>query len=287
MCGITTYTKGTPILYRIIGLFKDVELADGSKKDLIKVIRDESIGRYSWDTSASEVNGGEGINEWSQADLMKLLNPGYENNKNLDDSGSTITVNNSLWWNSGSGVCYNARRNSTTTCDFTGSGLSSNFKDKIESVVWNLGGHDDEAVYSNQIYGYERGTNVVIPGITCSGTYCNDTVTRTTKWTGKVALMYPSDYGYATDFNSCSSDLYYYDDDGCYNNDWLYNGTHQWLLSPHSSWPTDAWDVVEEYVYYGEEGLYYHTAVRPVFYLNSEATIVSGDGSKANPYKVS
>ena len=71
-------SDGQPILWRIIGVMKNVtSLDDGSEKqeDLIKIIRADSIGSYSWDTSASEVNKGDGINEWSQADLMKLLNP--------------------------------------------------------------------------------------------------------------------------------------------------------------------------------------------------------------------
>jgi hypothetical protein len=79
----------------------------GNYEYRLKLIRNDSIGNYSWDTSASTVNSGYGINEWSQADLMKLLNPGYETNTDLNNSGSSITVNNSLYWTKGSGTCYN------------------------------------------------------------------------------------------------------------------------------------------------------------------------------------
>ena len=268
VCGTTTIIpKGTPTLYRIIGLFKDVELADGTKQDLIKVVRAESIDDYSWDTSDSTINGGYGINEWSQADLMKLLNPGYESE----------TVGGSLWWNSSNGTCYSGRSNSTTTCDFTVKGLSSNAQNKIASVVWNTGGWNSSSVYSNQIYSYERGTTVY------SG--------RPTAWTGKIALPYPSDYGYATDFNNCNSNLNNYSADGCYNNDWLlYSSSFQWLLTPGlipgSARADRAW-------YVGYDGnvsnlgvVYNVNAVRPVFYLNSELGIVSGNGSESNPYVV-
>jgi hypothetical protein len=78
-----------------------------TKEYRVKLIRNEPIGLYSYDTSASTVNSGYGINEWSQADLMKLLNPGYESNQDLNNSGTTITVNNSLYWTKGSGTCYN------------------------------------------------------------------------------------------------------------------------------------------------------------------------------------
>lgn len=41
---------------------------------------------------------------------MKLLNPGYLDNTNLDNSGSSIKVNNNLYYNAGSETCYNARK---------------------------------------------------------------------------------------------------------------------------------------------------------------------------------
>ena len=66
--------------WRIIGVF-------GNQ---VKIIRNETIGAYSWDTSASGVNSGDGENEWPQADLMKLLNPGYDSE----------TIGGSLYYNS-------------------------------------------------------------------------------------------------------------------------------------------------------------------------------------------
>lgn len=145
------------------------------------------------------------------------------------------------------------------------------------SVVWNTGGWDDTHIYSNQIYSYERGTNVISNPI--------DGVTRTTSWTGKVALMYSSDYGYATDFNACTTTLYSYDSSVCYNNDWLYNSGYQWLLTPSSSFAESAWFVFDG-CRTGGRHLSNGSAVRPVFYLNSELGIVSGNGSETNPYVV-
>ena len=257
---------GNPILYRIIGLFKGVTLSDGTKKDLIKIIRNDSIGRYSWDTSDSSINSGDGINEWSQADAMKLLNPGYENE----------SVNNSLWWNSQSGTCYDGYKNKTTTCDFTNIGISDNAKNKIEEVVWNTGGHSTASIYSNEFYNYERGTTLI--------NNPSDGVTRNTTWTGKVALMYPSDYGYATDFGTCTSTLSNYSST-CSSNNWLKGATSQWLFTPNSSVANYAWSVlsgghVYNYYVYGAYGL------RPVLYLNSDVTIESGNGTGNYPFVV-
>ena len=286
-CGITP--AGTPILYRIIGVFKDVKLSDGRKKDLVKVMRDESIGNYSWDTSASTVNFGYGINEWSQADLMKLLNPGFGDNTgelctyNYETyettcNGTTGLVNNSLWWNAEDGNCYHDGDNASRTCDFTNTGLSSNVHNKIAEVVWNLGGHvNDSSVYASAMYGYERGENVIQNP--------SDGITRTKLWPGKVALMYPSDYGYAADLSQCKQQLYNYNASTCTSNNWMFNSDNQWLLTPSSSDADGVWLVysggrVSGYVASYDDG------VRPSFYLNSDASIVSGNGSKGTPYIV-
>ena len=112
-------------LWRIIGVF-EVEDDTGTKAYRVKLIRNNFLGAYSYDTTASTVNSGYGINEWSQSDIMKLLNPGYESNQDLNNSGSTITVNNSLYWTKGRGTCYNGESNKNTTCDFTSTGLGAN-----------------------------------------------------------------------------------------------------------------------------------------------------------------
>ena len=54
-------------LWRIIGVF-------GNN---VKLVRSEKIGNLSWDSSESSVNGGYGVNEWSQADLQVYLNKMY------------------------------------------------------------------------------------------------------------------------------------------------------------------------------------------------------------------
>ena len=173
-------------IWRIIGVMKDVDDGAGNKEDRVKIIRASSIGSYSWDTSESSVNNGWGVNEWSGADLMKLLNPGYESE----------TVGGSLYWDNQSGKCYNSNSNGTTSCNFTSTGIKDKLKTLISDVVWNTGASTTSSQIASKFYTEERGTR---NGKICSsGTYCNDKVERATTWTGKVGLMYPSDYGYAT-----------------------------------------------------------------------------------------
>ena len=259
------------ILWRIIGVF------DGK----LRVIRDESIGNYSWDTSASNVNGGYGINEWSQADLMKLLNPGYETNQDLNNSNETITVNNSLYWNSGSGKCYKGLSNATIECDFRSIGLSDEAKEYVVDQTINLGGinyNTERESYANQYYSLERGSTV-IPNP-------SDGISRTLSWTGKVGLIYPSDYGYATDFTKCTNTLYNYDSVECKTNDWLFTKHSYWTMSLNLS---RSWygvvDVRSDGSVLGNAESY-NNGVHPVLTLASEALAESGNGSKETPYVV-
>ena len=270
-----TYPDANCELWRIIGI------VDGK----LKLIRNESIGTYSWDTSASTVNSGYGINEWSQADLMKLLNPGYESNTDLNKSGTSITVNNSLYYNSGIGTCYNSAGNVTKSCDFTSTGLKNDTtRNMIEDSTYYLGGGPDKSIYSNTSLTMERGTTVI--------SNPSDGITRTTSWTGKIGLMYPSDYGYATDFTKCSQTLSSYnsstDSYACRSNDWLYNSAKQWLLTPYSSNVSIVWGVYSSgSVYFSSNLVSNALGVRPVLHLDSVLVIESGSGTESDPYRIS
>ncbi len=260
-------------LWRIIGV------VDGK----VKLIRNESIGSYSWDTSASDINSGYGINEWSQADLMKLLNPGYESNTDLNNSGTSITVNNSLYYNSSSGICYAGQSNATKSCNFTSTGIKNDTtRNMIAESTYYLGGGSGTYFYSKGALTMERGTTVVASP--------SDGITRTTSWTGKIGLMYPSDYSYATDFTKCSQTLSNYNNSTCYTNDWLFNSAYvQWLLTPCTSIVNAAWYVHSDgYVRTNARTDSANTiVVRPVLYLNSVLVIESGSGTESNPYRIS
>ena len=278
-------------LWRIIGVMKNVDDGTGSKSDRVKLIRDESIGNYSWDTSESSVNGGYGVNEWSGADIMKLLNPGYESE----------SIGGSLYWNKKVGMCYSSENMVTKSCDFTNTGLKSNLKSLIDNALWNTGtnGTNDWTSASKGLVGhfytYERSND---NGKICiSGDYCNDTVERTTKWVGKVGLMYISDYGYATSGGSpvyrttcLNKELYNWNDDNirnCRDNDWLYNAGVQSTLSigVGSIGAANLFSVFSDGRVFNN-----HTSdaliIRPVVYLKPTVKIISGIGTKENPFVI-
>ena len=265
-------------IWRIIGVMKNVDDGAGNKEDRVKIIRSTSIGGYSWDTSESSVNGGYGVNEWSQADLMKLLNPGYESE----------TVGGSLYWNNQSGKCYNSNNNGTTSCNFTSTGIKDKLKNLIGDAVWNTGASTTDRQIVSKWYIEERGSR---NGKICSsGIYCNDKVERTTTWTGKVGLMYPSDYGYATggggtyDRTTCLNLSTWVSKSYCYINDWLYNGSNEWTLSSLASSfnAIYAYSVIGGYI--NTTKVYARIEIRPTTYLLPLVEIQSGDGSSSNPF---
>lgn len=258
-------TASTCELWRIIGVF------DGK----IKIMRSENIGAYSWDTTASTINGGSGLNDWSTSKLMMLLNSGY-----------TYLINNlsrpaSLYWNRTSGSCYNAANLGATSCSFTSTGLKNDTtKNMIYETRHNIGaGTTSVGIYANQLYAKERGTTVYTG--------------RPTTWTGKVVVPYASDYSYAVDFNKCSSTLYNYNNSACTSNNWMYNimtksGTKgAWTLTSQSNGNADA-----VFGIYANGGVAYGQGTRggmnilPTLYLNPDTIITKGEGTKYKPYKI-
>ena len=227
--------------WRIIGVFKNMTKEDGSKEDLVKIIRDDSLGSIYWDSN--------NVNDWSTASLQTTLN----------------------------GTYYNGTYK-------TGAFKNDSTRNAIESVVWNLGGsstYDD--VTASMFYERERGTTVY------SG--------RPTTWTGKIALMYPSDYGYATSGGSTTDraaclakEMYYWSDSGvidCKNNDYLLSGYWQWTLTPYSSDSHNAFIVRTKGYVNLDNRVDYADEVRPAAYLKSSISLSSvGDGSSTSPYQL-
>ena len=254
------YVKFNNELWRIIGVF-DVDDGTGKVEKRMKIIRNESIGNYSWDYTSS----GSYTNEWKTAQLNTLLNSG-------------------AYYNRTTGSYYN-NSTSASNVDFTSTGLTDAAKSMIGDAKWYLGGASNYTSSSNGLashfYSYERGTAVY-------------NSSRSTNWTGKVGLMYPSDYGYATSGGnsrnraSCmAKELYSWDDSSysdCKNNDWLLNtSTVQWTMSPRAD---NSYNVF--YVNYAgfvdSCSAYYTNAGRPVVHLKSTIKVISGSGTTSSPF---
>ena len=207
--------------WRIIGVFKNMTKEDGSKADLVKIIRDDSLGYIAWDSND--------VNDWSKASLQTTLNSEYYN-------GTYAT---------------GALKNDTT-------------RNMIAETAWNLGGWDTSEIFSNEMYEKERGATTV--------SNSSDGITRATTWTGKIALAYPSDYGFATDLSKCSQTLFNYDSStdsyACRSNDWMYSifktNTFNWLLTPLSGNANNAFNVNNS-GNVNNNNAYNNNGVRPVW----------------------
>ncbi len=163
--------------------------------------------------------------------------------------------------------------------NYVSTGIKSEVaRSMIETVTWKLGGSSTfKDVTASMFYTRERGTTVY------SG--------YSTTWNGKVALIYPSDYGYATSggnitnritcLSTALNNWESYSD--CYNNNWLYNSNiFYWTLTPLSLYPSMMFSVNSSgHVSNGGGGT---NSVRPSLYLKSSVSITGGDGSSSNPY---
>ena len=286
-------TAGSKKLWRIIGAF------DGR----LKLVSNDPISNTSlaWDTSVEGVNRGDGINQWGEstysdtgdsyegADLMRLLNPGYEND----------SVNNSLYWNKESGTVYSGRKNVTTSnISFANTGLSSDEKDMIDTAVWYVGffeGNRGDGGFMDEHYNGERYDNIPRPTHSC-GSDCNDNVVRTSTWEGKVGLVTVSDFGYATDWTLCSYQKMNFSTSrpDCYLNVWLRANLVS-TISPGDGGVSNmnAFNSVWFYNYSYEKIQRFDASfpasasVFPSIYLKPQVIIVSGTGTEADPYVIS
>ena len=264
------YVKFNNELWRIIGVF-------GNN---VKLVRSEKLGNLSWDSSESTINGGWGINQWSQADLKNYLNTMYY--------GGDTTV-----------TCYNGSNNQATTCPKDSNDnfltIDETSKALIDNHTWNTGAPNYTLYDSTtgsydtvEFYKAERGS---VNGKICSGgNNCNDTVTRTTEWTGYIALPYVTDWAYASSEDDCNTKI----DQSlstckCKNNNWMHYGSTYndvtWYLSPdgHPGYARAVWGV-NDCAGYGGSGASNAYAFFPAIYLKSNVLIESGNGTSGNPY---
>ena len=264
------YVKFNDELWRIIGVF-DVDDGTGKIEKRLKIIRNESIGNYSWDNkdTSTGAENSYGKNNWTDARLNYLLNEGHDSE----------TYGGSLYWNRRSGTCYYGQNNATTSCDFTATGLTDSAKKMIGDAKWYLGGSSTyNDVTAPMFYTRERGTTVY------SG--------RSTSWIGKVGLMYPSDYGYATSGNSSTSrstclakEMYNWDGlSVCYQNDWLFKSSYMWTLSLYSSNSRSVFGVSNGGYVSSDNADSNYRGVWPVVHLKSTIKVITGTGSSNDPF---
>ena len=166
---------------------------------------------------------------------------------------------------------------------YANNGLTTKAKSQISSTKWYLG-NTSYTGNTKKIYTQERSTSVH------SG--------NKQTWDGKVALIYPSDYMYAS--SACYNDDtkighdYYgsspYDTDyrseTCKSTNWLFLNNWFWAVSPSSLHSNCAVFVngsgaVDDISTSSSSG-----GLRPSLYLNSNVNYKLGDGTSNNPFVI-
>ena len=256
-------------LYRIIGsIYEELEGVNRIKVIKATPLTDGTTNTFSWDY---KVNNGSG----SYDNIWATITSGNYSNSLTSGSQLMKLLNSGAWWNGTSGSYYNYNTTAKTV-NFTNYKLSDKAKSYITTTRYYLGGYNNDSSLTNEMYGYERGTR----------RYNKDSPLY---WEGMVGLMYSSDYGYAAG-NICVTSTKLDNYGGCKNKDWIYvSNTIQWLMSPYLGNSIGVFAVYSSgFVgYYSGRDSYSVRSVRPVFFLNSSASISEGDGSSTNPYILS
>ena len=269
------YLKFNDETWRIIGVFNNITTIDEQENEktesLVKIVRNDSLGRYSWDSSETSTNNGWGVNEWSQADLMYELNCDGKSTKYCRDDITEGYLSNLT---TGSTTWYNGPNNSKNVPYDYSKNIKPSSIDKVAKVRWNTSRTTYNASALNS-YNQERSTTLISTP--------SDNVPRKNTWDGKIALMYPSDYGYASTDQACRSG---FGSSTCKNENWLFNSASQWTLSPSSGIASNVFDVRSGgNVYYTDA--YFTSGVRPVLFLKSNVVITGGTGDEKDPYTIS
>jgi len=262
--------------WRIIGVF------DGK----IKIIKDTSIGNTRWDYKKSGIGSStsdSGSNDWVDSQLMYMLNPndiaanvalktGYTfDGTYVKDANNKIIYQKGCQPASASGSSYSCTTNTWS--------LNATALTQVADVTYYLGGSSSyDNLSAPDYYTFERGEEK----------YNN---IGSTNWTGKVGLMYPSDYGYTFAYgvdNVCYSDAYDcgYVDGSVSASSWLYNSSiNQWTQAPLSNLAFRVFYVYSAGIVGNGIANSAFIGVRPVVYLKSNI-LLSGSGTSDDKYEI-
>ena len=266
--------NGETGVWRIIGVF-EVETPNGTnytKEYKVKIVRD-AIGKAAWNRKTSSLYR----NDWETATLMTMLNNGpyYNRTKGYTELACSIG--------------YKTAVSETALCNYENNGLTDVAKNQISMTKWYLGSvvWTDSVGFGNtkEIYTEERGPNVWAK-------YNHSQI-----WDGKVALIYPSDYMYAS--SKCYNDETMkgnnkaekgkdYKNDKCKSTNWLLDTSNRyWTVSNCST------DLISDISIFdtGSVGSYgfmgsTEGGLRPSIYLNTNIKYKGGEGNISNPFTI-
>ncbi|MBR3661209.1 MAG: hypothetical protein IKN63_04870 [Bacilli bacterium] len=263
-------------MWRIVGI------VDGN----LKIVKDVPITTDKTPTTYTNIAG--------TTFNIKDATGSYANNKYAAVYWNSIKTTNYNDWTTAGGMYW-------TNEDNTGSyynTINSTYKNMIlESNYYlrNVTTFGSGTIgTASTVYNEERATPVMCESDVISYSHnssCNIWNGNQTSWTGKVALLYPSDFGYASSSSNWNKQISSYWQYGqVINDNWLLNNDayYNWFLSP-ASYSQDVliyWSASGYIWSISSNNSAYVNSWRPVLNLKANTLIYSGDGSYNNPYKL-
>ena len=272
--GTTSETCDYDHLYRIIGVITTT-LSDGTTtQNLVKLIKSDYTKGIMTGTNG-DYNG-------------NVTNDQHINSSSFPNYHGSISSIETYYWNHGQSSTERATRGSTIIYNqwrsphlnktnlnnyYLNTYLGNTWNSKIAEVQWIVAGNDynvlrgqnAKTIYTNEIVS-------PVPGTYGSGL---------TTFSGKVALVYLSDYAYANSNWTILSDSY---DIGVSNN-WMYNGIEEWTITRANNGTESAFRI-KSTGNINTQSVRSFTAIRPVFYLTNGTTYQSGSGTYSDPIRI-
>jgi len=174
--------------------------------------------------------------------------------------------------------------------------LSNDAKSQIINATYHLGNVSiNSSNYlidgtANAVYNQERGTTMCDVSVSSwsQNANCNIWYGNQASWTGKIGLLYPSDYGYSANPSYWNSNISTYYENDILGGSWILNtdANYSWFLSPASndSYISLYWDMRGD-VFRGSTYTI-DCALRPVLNLKSDTVIFAGEGSIESPFVI-
>ena len=268
--------------WRIIGVFPTDD-GTGKIENRVKIIKDQSIGEYKWDDGTTAYNYTKNDNLMLLQDKNKLKVKYLEkkNKNNFIDLAIAEPAKSALnnWARPAS---LNTYLNKTYL-----NALSTTSQNMIGDTKYYLGGGGNNSNFNSSVdfYSYERKIKN-----TKSNEFYYDK--NPNSWTGKLGLMYVSDYGYASD-NCETKALNDYNNSNdlriCNNANWLFNLKKlEATITQYSNTSTSIHYIADNGIVVSTyQASLAQTVVRPTLYLKSEVRIIDGEGTSTNPYIIS
>ncbi len=295
---VNNYVKFNNEEWRIIGVFKE------NKDWKVKIVRSQVVSKsFPYEYVVDDIT----------YNLHDSFNYSFRTNWNDPTKNFNYDINNLSDW-SKAGLQYWLNSKGTGDTGYLNS-LTSSAQNMISESIYYLGNMTyyskeynggSEQIYGikeNTIEAYENERNTK----TCSSKEKNGCLggyvwlNNKDTWTGKIALMYPSDIGFSSDSNYWNVSLGYgtfSKSEQGYNTSWIKNiryrsnsfVTEEWLLSPSSYDTSDVVQLDDNYLTItyvrngnGNGGIPFH----PTLYLKSEVIITEGTGTSSDPYQLS